>query len=62
MKDSDIEKYKNIKDLIKYEGEYFDDLKNGMGKEYDIEGNLIYEGVYLNDKRKEFKKKRKILL
>ena len=57
MKDSDIEKYKNIKDLIKFEGEYFNGEKNGKGKEYNIEGNLIYEGIYLNDKRKEIKKK-----
>ena len=57
MEDSDIEKYKNIKDLIKFEGEYFNGEKNGKGKEYNIEGNLIYEGVYLNDKRKEIKKK-----
>ena len=36
MEDSDIEKYKNIKDLIKFEGEYSNGKKNGIGKNYYI--------------------------
>ena len=28
-----------------------DGKKNGKGKEYDKDGNLIYEGGYLNGKR-----------
>ena len=27
--------------------------KNGKGKEYDLEGNLIFEGEYLNGKKIE---------
>ena len=34
-----------------YDGEYLNGLKNGKGKEYDYEGNLIFEGEYLNGKR-----------
>jgi len=32
--------------------------KNGMGKEYDSDGKLAFEGLFLNGERK----KRKILL
>ena len=38
--------------IIEYEGEFINDLKNGQGKEYDVFNNrqLIYEGNYLNGK------------
>ena len=36
---------------MEYEGEYLNDLKNGIGKEYNIEGELIFEGEYLNNKK-----------
>ena len=29
---------------LEFEGEYFDDKKNGEGKEYDMRGKLIFEG------------------
>ena len=36
-----------------YEGEYFNDQRNGKGKECDIFGDLLFEGEYLyNQKRK----------
>ena len=34
---------------LKYNGEYRIGLRNGKGKEYDIKGNLIFEGDYLNN-------------
>ena len=30
-------------------------MKSGKGKEYDVKGNLIFEGEYLNDERIEKK-------
>ena len=36
---------------IKYIGEFKDGMKEGFGKEYDKQGNLIYEGKYLKDKK-----------
>ena len=39
---------------IKFEGEYFNGEKNGKGKEYNLDKNLlIFEGEYLNGQRKE---------
>jgi len=35
-----------------FEGEYLNGERNGEGKEYDYNGNLIYDGQYLNGKRK----------
>ena len=59
---SDIEiknekEYKN--DILKFEGEYLNDKKNGKGKEYDINGKIIFEGEFLNgiQKSKRFKYK-----
>ena len=31
-----------------YEGEYLNGKRNGQGKEYNIIGNIIFEGEYLN--------------
>ena len=39
-------KEKNI--IIKYEGEYLNDEKNGEGKSYNKEGQLESEGFYYN--------------
>ena len=50
----EINEYENI---LKYEGEYLNGERNGIGKEYDINDELIFEGEYLNGERK---KKRKI--
>ena len=37
-------------------GRYIKGERNGLGKEYDYNDNLIYEGEYLNGKR-NFQKK-----
>ena len=34
-----------------FEGEYLNGKRNGKGKQYDIDGFLIYESEYLNGKR-----------
>ena len=56
----EFEEFKNGKGLIKeydiyvkliFEGEYFNEQKNGKGKEYAWNGQIIFEGEYLNDKR-----------
>ena len=52
-----IDKVKEYKNVLKFEGEYLFGKKNGKGKEYDINGNVIYEGEYLDNERKfEIKK------
>ena len=38
---------------MEFEGEYLNGEKNGKGKEYYINCNLIFEGGYINSKRKE---------
>ena len=39
-------------DLLKFEGEYLNGLRNGKGKEYnDWNGDLKFEGEYLNGKK-----------
>ena len=55
--ESDIE-FKNMKgyenNIIKYEGEYLNDKRNGKGKEYDINGKIIFEGDFIDgDRRKK---------
>ena len=60
IKEKNIQKqlknYKNYKNILKYEGEYLNVLRNGIGKEYDINGKLIFEGEYLIGKIKKKKK------
>jgi len=54
-------KVKEYKDILKFEGEYLYGKRNGKGKEYDINGKLIFEGDYLNDQRKnEINEKNKL--
>ena len=47
-------KYKEYYDIdnhiLKFEGEYINGELNGIGKEYNEGGKLIYEGEYLNGK------------
>ena len=45
-----LKEFKKYKKILKYEGEFFNGLKNGKGKEYDINGKLIFEGNYLKIK------------
>ena len=35
-----------------FEGEYLNNERNGKGKEYDEKGHILFEGEYLDDKRK----------
>jgi len=47
-------KGKEFEQFIKspsFEGEYLNGKRNGKGREYDKFGNVIFEGIYLNDKR-----------
>ena len=45
-------KVKEYKNILEYEGEYSYGKRNGKGKEYDINGNLIYEGDFCDGYRK----------
>ena len=40
-------------DDILFEGEYSNGKRNGKGKEYDIKGNLKFEGNYVNGVKKK---------
>ena len=35
-------------------GEFKDGMKHGKGKEYDKCGNLIFEGIYKQDKKENY--------
>ena len=48
-----VKEYKFFK-LI-FEGEYIDGIRNGKGKEYNFEGDLIFEGEYRNNYKKKGK-------
>ena len=55
------EKVKNNKDILKFEGEYFNGNIIGKVNHYDIDGKLIFQGIYFNDENeyeKKFDKKR----
>ena len=41
--------YYGRNDFLLYEGEYLNGKRNGKGKEYDWKGDLIFDGIYLND-------------
>ena len=43
--------YDSYTDILIYEGEYLNELKNGKGKEYYSNGQLKFEGEYLKGKR-----------
>ena len=36
---------------MKFEGEYLNGERNGIGKEFDHNGKIIFEGKYLKGKR-----------
>ena len=44
-----IKMYNSISDKLIYEGEYLNGKKHGKGNEYDFNGKLKYEGIYLYD-------------
>ena len=37
--------------MKEFEGTYLNGKRNGKGKEYDINGILVFDGEYLNDER-----------
>ena len=45
--------YYRLSGYINYIGNFKDGKKDGQGKEFDNWGNLIYEGLFSNDKRVE---------
>ena len=45
-----VKEYNKYNEL-KFEGEYLNGVRNGMGKEYGVYGNVIYEGNFLNGER-----------
>ena len=49
------EEYDNYLGKLKIKGEYLKGERNGKGKEYDKMSRLIFEGVYLKDKKWEGK-------
>ena len=42
---------KNEKPRLKFEGEYFNGERNGKGIRYDYEGEILFEGIYLNGEK-----------
>ena len=52
------DKNNNDKDLIlEYKGEFYNGKFNGEGKLYSEDGNIIFEGKFLNDKPFEEREK-----
>ena len=45
--------YNDYTGNLEYEGEFSDLIQNGQGKEYDDEGKLKFEGIFLNGKWKK---------
>ena len=47
------DKYVNLENYskLRFIGNYINGEKNGIGEEYDVYGNLIFQGEYLNNKR-----------
>ena len=52
-RNEEMKKARKYENILKYEGEYLNGKRNGKGKEFDINGKLIFEGEYLNGLRKE---------
>ena len=42
---------KYYKNKLDYVGDYFNNKRNGKGEEYNSNGNLVFEGEYLNEKK-----------
>ena len=51
MKKNELKIYNSYNDKILFEGQYSNENKNGKGKEYNVKGNLIFEGVYYDGKK-----------
>ena len=48
-----IKDYSSYDHRLLFEGQYANRKRNGEGKEFDEEGNIIFEGEYLDGKRKK---------
>ena len=54
--EKDISKKKNFNmNNLEFESEYLYGKKHGKGKEYNFNGDLIFEGEYINGKRYKLK-------
>ena len=56
IKGSEGEEYTIDSNIKIFKGKYLNGKKNGKGKEYNYEGNLIFEGEYLNNQEYKGKK------
>ena len=57
--------FDSYENKILFEGKYINNKKNGKGKEFDEEGNIIFEGEYFKDKKikgKGYDKKGNLIL
>lgn len=50
-KESSGREYYTNTDQTKFIGNYYNGLKNGFGVEFDLNGEIIYEGTYAGDER-----------
>ena len=50
IKDNELKIYNSYNDRILFEGQYSNGNKNGKGREYDLEGRIIFEGEYYDVK------------
>ena len=50
-----IKEYDDIYNILIFEGEYLNGKRNGKGKEYYKNGNILFEGIYKKGKRWEGK-------
>ncbi len=41
----------NLKNNIKYKGQFKEGKKNGLGELYGLDNKLIYEGSFLNNQK-----------
>ena len=46
-----VKEYSSYNDSLRFEGEYLNGKRDGIGKEYDYNKNLEYKGEYKNGKR-----------
>ncbi len=51
MKYNELKIYNSYNDKILFEGQYSNENKNGNGKEYNLEGKIIFDGEYYDGKK-----------
>ena len=49
-----VKEYYDCSKNLKFKGEYLNGQKNGIGKEYNDEGQLIFKGEYINGQKNGF--------